>query len=801
MARKIGLGLGGILLLILLVGMGLKLYFNADRLREMVVPQVADSLERPVAIRDIGLGFWGGIHVSVLGLNVGEREGFGTRPFLQVDETHVYVDFWPLLQGRIAIDNVFLSKPNVSVVVAENGVANYADLLEPAEEKSSGEARSVSVQDVVVEDGVVLYNDQKTQTEVQLQGIQYALEMAAQTFNGDLSIGQVGWQQGDVAEALDTGILKLRHRLQMENEAWLVHALDLDWAGLTLTVVGRVETVGDVMQLDLKIAEPGLDLGTTKLREVANLPLDVTGRASLNLVVAGEMNLEATPAQYPHYQGQLSLANVVISGEGVPQETRIDTASVTLVDGLLTLNQLSGRIFDGQVRLSGALDARSNLVHFPVNATLQTDALRLGRALSLTDGVAFDGKLMTDLRVRGFLDKQMKPVLQAGKYSVEGSVSLSDGYLKTPELLTPVDSLALALVFAPKNVVQIKRVLVRAGENDLDVTGRMTNVVRAALEPESNVRPFVVADVQSRVLNMDALFASELPTEGDQTSGMLVAIRQADGRVDMRIDQLVSDSTQFTNFQAVVIAKNGILQVDSIRANTLGGQLTAQAEIDGRTNSAPVKAAASLSRVQANQLLQDYMGWPIPMLGQLGVSVKLDGTMDSTLVLVEKTITADGEARLDEGKVVNWPWLQTSSGFVPHLQFLNFSDLPLKSLVAPFKMVDGRVFLNQMGFKSGDVGFQMAGSVGVDGTLDMAVDADIPASRLNVSGLGLDRIAGLNLKSDTRIPLRIQVGGTSDKPKIEAKLQSEAKKALEAKSEDVKDKAKEKAKGLLKSLF
>jgi len=74
MARKVGLGIGGFLLLIILVGVGLKLYFNADRLREMVVPQFAETLERPVEIRDIGLGFWGGIHVSVLGLQIGERE-------------------------------------------------------------------------------------------------------------------------------------------------------------------------------------------------------------------------------------------------------------------------------------------------------------------------------------------------------------------------------------------------------------------------------------------------------------------------------------------------------------------------------------------------------------------------------------------------------------------------------------------------------------------------------------------------------------------------------------------------------
>jgi hypothetical protein len=156
---------------------------------------------------------------------------------------------------------------------------------------------------------------------------------------------------------------------------------------------------------------------------------------------------------------------------------------------------------------------------------------------------------------------------------------------------------------------------------------------------------------------------------------------------------------------------------------------------------------------------------------------------------------------VDDGRVVNWPWLQTTSALVPHLQFLDFSDLPLKSLAAPFKMDQGRVFLNQTGFRSGELEFQLVGSAGIDGTLDMAVDADVPASRLKLSSMGLNSIAGLNLSPDTRIPLRIRIGGTSDKPKIDVNLQPEAKKALEDKSQEIKDKAKDKAKGLLKSFF
>jgi uncharacterized protein involved in outer membrane biogenesis len=157
----------GFLVFAVLCVAGLKLYFTSDRLRAVLVPQMSAALKRPVALQAVGLGFWGGVHVSVSGLQVAERPAFGTLPFLRVAEANIFVEFWPLLLGDVVIAQIRLVGPQVSVVVLKSGEANYADLSQGSDD-ASGEGSALSVHDVVIEDGVVLYADLGKQTQIQL---------------------------------------------------------------------------------------------------------------------------------------------------------------------------------------------------------------------------------------------------------------------------------------------------------------------------------------------------------------------------------------------------------------------------------------------------------------------------------------------------------------------------------------------------------------------------------------------------------------------------------------------------------
>ncbi len=814
--RVIQIGVG-LVLIGVVMGVGLRLYFTSGRLKALILPVISETLNRPVDLRDVQLGFWGGLHASVSGLRVSDRAGFGSDPFIQVEEGAFFLNFWPLLRGDVLISEVTFRGPRISVVMSEQGQANYADLIEAEEspkEEPASESR-VTLPVLIIEKGAFYYVDRRDGFVLQIEGLDYRLDIAKKgletTLNGDLLVQRLAWGKQGQADSLNTGSLRVMHRVRLADKTVYADAIEVAFGPVGITASGKVMVQDDGTNFDLRIDEPGLDLSEASSFLGSQIEgMHIGGTAAISASVTGLLKT-VEPVRYPDIVAQIRLSQVAISGEALPGPVAVEAAVIVFEKGSLHLQSLVAKTMGASIQASGQVDGLwppGPGVPNPARLAVQIEVPHLKDAIVgfLPKGYETDGKLSASIQALGTLD-HFAPVLNPQAYQVTGNISLVNGTASMPDLRVPVERMEWSVALQAQDVMQIKQVSVRAGRSDVKVTGRGKGFVDWLVL--GNGRPFVDLNVQSRMLDLDDLFPdpATLPPVEDATSGLLLAMRMMDGHVDLDIETMVSDSIPYGNVNGAMVMKNRILQVDSLRATVLGGSLTAQAQIDGRPDHGlfPVLASASLSRIETAQLLKDFMGWPIPLFGQMGTALKLNGHMDSTLTLVNHTMVADGEARLDDGHVVNWPWLQTASGFVPHVQFLNFSDLPLRSLVAPFKIENGRVFLNKMGFSSGESAFQVAGSVGMDGTLDVAVNADLPAARLNVAQLGLDRIPGLNVKPDARIPLLVHIGGTASKPKIETRVQADIQKKISGVVDSlkvkVKDKATDKAKGLIKSLF
>ncbi len=910
--RWIVAGAGVVVVLVVLM-VSLKVYFTPDRLRTLVVPVLTEQLHRPVEIGSLRLGVWGGLHVSLEQLRVADRPGFGAAPFLSVEHASLSVAFWPLLSGEVAIGEVKLVGPRVSVVINADGLSNYSDLTEQDSTASAAESTgSLRLDRVNVQDGIVQYSDLTQDTNLELGGIAYDLELVIGAsdllLSGDLTVGSMRWQGTGEVDTLDTGSLRLQHRLRQQEDLWLVESLDLAWGPVGLTASGQIRPTADGVHLDLRVDEPRLNLGSKQIHALLGEGMELSGIATIQLEIAGPLNAAAIPPVYPDLSSMVTLSSVVVTLADLPEPVRIDTAALLLSKGVLqlavfeghALSQLSGsgriepvwppgdermklrldvradsirvpesgpeptaatpasaglpgwlgvidaqvvvsanllqgagvdardlrmdlrltegqlqiaelrgRMYGGLVRMSGQLDSAPTSGPYPVQAQLEIQGLHLAAALSgqLDPGVEADGILSMSARVRGSLDETLQPVLSRGAYAVSGKVALAQGKIRMPDLLLPVEGLTASVSLAQGDQLTLENLSLKAGASDLTMTGRAEGILDHLLQPTSAKRPTGKISVSGTLLDLDALFVDPayLPSDSDQTSALLPLARVADGEATLSFGAVISDTLRYADLWAHAVATAGVIRVDSLRAHAMGGRLTAQAEIDARrpAGDVPLRASAAFTGIRAQALLKDFMGWKIPLFGQMGTSVVLSAMMDSTLTVIDSTLVVDGDAWAQEGRLVNWPFLTTAGASIPQLGFLNFSDLALRDLLTGFRMARERVFLKDMNFTTGDVGCALQGSVGLDATIDVRIDANLPAKRLAAQAqrFGLDRIPGLKLDEQTRIPLGIQIAGTADKPRIEAQLQPGAAERVQGVQQELKEKAKQKARAALRSLF
>jgi hypothetical protein len=137
-------------------------------------------------------------------------------------------------------------------------------------------------------------------------------------------------------------------------------------------------------------------------------------------------------------------------------------------------------------------------------------------------------------------------------------------------------------------------------------------------------------------------------------------------------------------------------------------------------------------------------------------------------------------------------------------------QLDFKNWANAFTIANGRINLTNLIVHSSAADFTMSGSQGLDGTMDYILNSKLPesvSSRIKLQGVGAELLQFFKDK-DGRINLNFTVTGMVDDPALKLDTQAQqdmAKKALEQKANELKNKAgddvKKKAEDALKKLF
>ena len=390
--------------------------------------------------------------------------------------------------------------------------------------------------------------------------------------------------------------------------------------------------------------------------------------------------------------------------------------------------------------------------------------------------------------------------------------------METPDLLESVTDLNVEIVLEHGEVV-IKRINAKAGRSDFSASGRIAGFL-ASLMSHKPVRPMMTLKLRSNVLDLNEL----IPLEGETSlipdrwtivpsvyaakpiQGIpsplppLLRAMEVDG--DLEFDELKSGGTVLNDFKMAAKSRNGILKIRNIAGKVYGGKLSGEAEMDARIADGqyPVKANIAINGAQAGEMLREVLGWSVQLQGDLGLDLGFTGAVDSTLEVVYSHLSARGKAGMGRGKIINWGLLKKAASQVSQLGFMNFDEIQIRDLVAPFTISDGRLVFADVKFSAADLECSLSGTTGLDKNLDYILDVDLPPTRLNVGGLKLGNALGSFLGDSGPIPLRLKISGTAEYPEVSASLRAASGRSRGGKIQK-QDSLEEKAKGLLKKLF
>lgn len=432
------LKIGGVVLAFIVVLLiGINLYFTDDRLKRTVMPYVDDAVGRQVNVESMSLTFFSTFPqpgISIRNMDIPGETASDT--LLALDELVASVELFSLMGDQIEVSEISLRNPRFTYQVYPDGSSNIDFLVESdtTQQTTSG-GMAVNIPYFNISGGNFGYRDASSRTRVDLADL-----------NANISLSYA-----DVIKS----------------------TVEMELGGLSAAM-------GDTVYLN-------------------ELPLSLS------------------------------------------QESTIDLENETL-----SLDQGTFSIRGLALDLSGSLSEWSSTLHGDLNFSSSSD--NFGELLRLVpaeyqqyvEGLETRGALAIDGSLSGPLVGDSFPAFEA-------SVSVTDGYLKNPDLSQPVENIQLT-GNASNNMLSIDQLTATAGENNLQASGRLNN----PLEENGDFSADMDANVNLATISQ---FYNIAQFDIEQMGGQLVIDGQARGN---------RNNPEQATFDALIKLSNGNLKYASV---------------------------------------------------------------------------------------------------------------------------------------------------------------------------------------------------------------------------------------------
>lgn len=730
-----------------------KVLITPERVRQTVLPLAEKHLNRTVTLEDVEVSLFSGIELQ--GLAVGEASGEGT--FVATDLVRLRYRLLPLLAMRVVVDEVRLEGPRIRVERRADGTFNFSDLLgaegkkdeaaAAAPPESKGKSIDLLVSEVAIERG-------------QLQFIDHQVE------------------KGKV------------HRTTVED-------LGLSAKDISLAVAFPVSVEGMVNQaplgfdgkVDAQQASGSGTLTLSGLDATAFAPYfrdQLPGRLGglkVDLELEGQGSAAAASAR-----GKLRLSDIDLMLEALPEapikgavaqldyDVKYDKAGARLELGRNTLrfNDIVA-ILSGQL---GKLDGKPEIA-----ATLEVPDLEVRKALaSLPAGLvaaAADldpaGTVALTANLAGGLDAPLK-LLKDGLVKLAG-VQVAAGGMR-PQL---DGQLNLA-----GDSVQSDNLVVTLGENRANIALKASNLFGKPIVVQSDVTSerFLIDPLLGGAAAPAAASAQKGEAAAPVEIGPFDLPLKAEGSV--RVAKGLYRGLEVDDFVMRYRLADNLLHLDEISGQMAGGSFKKTGTVNLAQKGLGYDTRIVLDGIQANPFVQAFLPkFAGVITGALDLTLTARGSGISAEAL-KRNLSADGDLLLSQGQLGGAGLVAGFADFLklPELRQINFNDGR-----GAIHVKDGKVALTSS-FEGKDVRLAPKGTIGLDGSLDLSLDARLApalAQKLDRKG-SISRYLS-DVEGWSAIPLK--VGGSVLAPRfvfdtaaVTGQVKDKARKELEKKLQE-----------------
>ena len=630
--------LAGIVIFFTVVLIGLNLYFTDNRLQNMIIPQVNETIGREVEVESMSLTFFRTF--PQFGVSIQKMNLPGSTPdephVAKLDELIVAVKIFPLISGDLSISELQLINPDINYIVYPDQATNIDFLLEigeePEEAPEEQQAMAVTIPEFTLRGAHINYDSQPDTTNIKLKNmdadISFAFdELIESTITADLE--SLNYISGGKT-VVDNLSLKLQQSSVIDAASELISISEstLSVRGFSLNLSGEIsEWSSDAPMIDLKFSSSSqnfselLGLAPPEYEEYLR-GLETRGSMVLDGSVTGAVSEE----EIPSFNFKMEVNDGYLKNPDLPEAISDIKLIVDASNNLINISELQATA--GENRMQGNMQITDPLedgASFELQANGEINLATVSSFYPIEeDGIEeLRGLLSLKANANGRAD-------QPQNFSIASDFSISNGYIKYRDVPEAIQNIN-AVVQADENLVRIESAGLSAAGNNFSMSGDIVKPL-----DEENRTFDIIANLDFDLATIKDFYPIDEDTL--EMRGNLDATASFKGKADFdRIENTLRDSKiEFRNgyfshksigkpFEDVTLLAtlNGtLLTLDEARFKTGENNLQMNGDIRNYLSEDPVfdvkiKGDAQLSDVSAYYSLE-------PWINQLDGSVNLD---------------------------------------------------------------------------------------------------------------------------------------------------------------------------------
>jgi uncharacterized protein involved in outer membrane biogenesis len=823
----------------------LKVMFTNERLKAMVVPRIEETTGRAVAMNSISLTVFPSIALKMEGVSMANRagEGFSSHPFLTIDVLRLNVRLLPLLKSRVEVTSLEFDRPFLLLEVNARNETNYADLTggksiagsktQEVAGPAPSSAAAFVISNLLVNNGSVDYINYKDNSATRVRNLFLTTEVGGEgnsiVITGNATTDSLSY--GSVETPLLEGLrLRLDHRMlyDLSKDTLKIEKGDMVLQDMRLVLSGSASHLQSNSVLDFTVGSDSLNIADLlslvpreymkkaeglKGRGIAQVSIAITGilTDSTSADLAGTVTARGASIQYPQLPKPITDITVLsnFTRTKMKQEFRVEDLSANLGGAPVRMAMTVTNFDDPYLRLSarGSLNLATVAEFYP-----------------LEKGTELGGEMKLDLRVAG-------RVMDQKTMQASGSMTFLDVSAKTASTATPVRKLNGAVTF-DNEIAETKKLSLVMGTSDMTVACTVKNYLSLVSSDKKAPKSTATMTLQSNHLYTRDLMSEEqapaagggqtapgkpvsqenrqaIPPKNPATGGKSAfALPPLDLDVTAAIGTLTLEKFEFTNVRGAMHISKGVVTMQNLTLNVFGGSVVSNGSLDlNRPDKPSFDFNLNLNDLQVGSLLTPFTSFGRHLSGALTMNTSLRGALNDTLGLVPDALEGNGKVGIKNGSLKGFKVNESLAGLLklPDLETIQFTDWK-----NDFTVHNGRLVVKDLTITALNAQYVVNGTQGLDGTLDYRMALFLPENtgqKLQLSGFVGEAI---NLFKDQsgRLKFDLNVGGTTDSPKVQLdtdtvrkRAEELAKQKLDAEKNKLEKTLKERTEDALKELF